>query len=357
MTWTRCFSPYALLAVFSVLMQINYWTSFSDSCLKLPDVKNSLGSITTTATTTGDDAAASSFPACTHADGHRYRPNWVTPKRYREVETEGKAILDYIVTTLHQYDVPVVLLFGTALREHRDGYGPCVQPSFKDDDFDIGVLRQHFHYVVLMLDDIRAGFGWHTVYGDVVDRNLPGMNAERNFLTLIPPRSKLKQAFQIDIYGLNVNHPREGLVDLPWDRQVHDARFYFPLRKHKPVSRDPPPGGGGNISAADGSVPFYHLPFDMDCYLTNLYGPEYMTPSDTKSDGYRSNLTKVGHPRCTKELSETDRAELERQMSLLNKTYGFTGAAGYIFRNNTQRARPLERYGDEILTVPKRRRR
>ena len=265
-------------------------------------------------------------PNDTHC--HRDQPAGVTEKRYQQEELEGKRILHYIVTTLHEVGVPVVLLYGTALYEYRNGTTLCIQPSWTDDDFDIGVFREHFHYVVLMLNDIQRIFGWRTVYG------LKVVNNEHNkdsFITLLPPNTRVKKGFQIDIYGMHVNHPAPGLVDFTWDKQVHDASFFFPLRKHKPIFF--PPGYSGPADADD--LPVVYVPFDMPCYLENLYGPGYMTPTKEKSGDVNPNLTKVGRPYCDKVLSPADVVEKERQMALLNRTYPFYGAADYIYYKNT----------------------
>ena len=122
-----------------------------------------------------------SFPPCTPEDQHRDRPEDIKESHYEKVR-KAEEIFAYIVTELHKFGAPVTLLFGTALHEYRNGTGNCVQPYFKEDDFDIGVFSQHFHYVVLLIDKIEEKFGWKGHY----DRNVKLM--KDNFLYFSPPK-------------------------------------------------------------------------------------------------------------------------------------------------------------------------
>jgi len=261
-----------------------------------------------------------SFPACTPEEQHRDRPEDITEKQYEKVR-KAEEIIAYIVTKLHKFDAPVVLLFGTALHEHRNGTGNCVQPYFKEDDFDIGVFRHHFHYVVLLMDEIEEKFGWK---GHYADRG----SWKDTFLYFAPPKQRVKGGFQVDIYALKVDQPREGLIDFDWDKIRIDKHSLLPLVKHKPVV-----SSNETAAAADGSVPSYYMPYNLHCYLTNLYGKTYMTPQPGKKAGGSkgTNGNKYNRPPCGRELSGPDAVELERQMSFANKTYELQSEADLIW--------------------------
>lgn len=261
-----------------------------------------------------------SFPPCTPEDQHRDRPEDIKESHYEKVR-KAEEIFAYIVTELHKFGAPVTLLFGTALHEYRNGTGNCVQPYFKEDDFDIGVFSQHFHYVVLLIDKIEEKFGWKGHYGVV-------KSMKDTFLYFKPPKQKVKGGFQVDVYALKVDKPREGLIDFDWDRVRIDKHALLPLVKHKPVV-----SSNEITAAADGSVPSYYMPYNLHCYLTNLYGKTYMTPQPgKKAKGSKgTNGNKYNSPPCGRELSGPDAVELQRQMSFLNKTYELQSEADLIW--------------------------
>lgn len=261
-----------------------------------------------------------SFPPCTPEDQHRDRPEDVKESHYEKVR-KAEDIFAYIVTELHKSGAPVTLLFGTALHEHRNGTGNCVHPYFKEDDFDIGVFSQHFHYVVLLIDKIEEKFGWKGHYGEYG-------SWKDTFLYFAPPEQKVKGGFQVDVYALKVDKPRDGLIDFDWDRIRIDKHALLPLVKHKPVV-----SSNETTAAADGSVPSYYMPYNLHCYLTNLYGKTYMTPQPGKkakgSKGTDGN--KYNSPPCGRELSGPDAVELQRQMSFAKKTYELQSEADLIW--------------------------
>ena len=248
------------------------------------------------------------LPPCTPEDQHRVRPKDVTKKQY-ELVRQGEEVAAYIVTELHKVDVPVTLLFGTALHEYRNGTGNCVQPNFKEDDFDIGVLSHHFNYVVLLINKVEQKFGWrgfwkeHDVWKD-------------NFLYFSPPGQKLKGGFQIDVYSIKVDEPKEGLIHFRWDGFQIEKHSLLPLVKHKPVV-----SSNETATANDGSVPHYYMPYNITCYLRNLYGETYMTPRPGfKSGNAYTGLLRYNNPPCGGELSDRDSVEMKRQMSFLNNS-------------------------------------
>lgn len=218
------------------------------------------------------------------------------------------------MTELHKVGAPVTLLFGTALHEYRNGTGNCVQANFKEDDFDIGVFRHHFHYVVSLFDEIEKKFGWKGIYH--------GYETWQNtFLLFHPPGQEIKGGFQVDVYALKVDQPREGLIDFTWDGFRVAKNAMLPLVKHKPAV-------SSNEAAAsyDTSLPYYYMPYNKHCFFTNLYGETYMTPQSgykwKKNTNPNANPgDKFNNPPCAQELSDHDLVELQHQMSFSNKTY------------------------------------
>ena len=231
----------------------------------------------------------------------------------------AEEIVKFIVEELHKVGAPVVLLFGTALHEHRNGTGNCVQPYFHEDDFDIGVFREHFHYVVLLMDEIKTKFGW---YG-----TKPNADQKDAFIWF-GPKGMLKRrgGFQVDVYSFEVDKPSKGMVYFPWDQRQMASNSFLPLVKHKPST---------DVAIA-GSVPHYYMPYDTPCFLENLYGADYMTPKRKfKMDHVNTtgvdNSLKFGHPHCNRKMSNEDLRELERQMSFVNVTYPFRSKAEAVW--------------------------
>jgi len=265
------------------------------------------------------------FPACTPTDYHRDRPVGISEEKFEKVLT-GQEIVNYIVTELHKVGVPVALLFGTALHEYRNGTGNCVHPWAKEDDFDIGVLQEHFHYVVLLIGKIEIKFGWKVEYGI-----LPRW--ENTFLYFHPAGQDLKEGFQIDVYAIAIDRPRKGLVSFYWDKVRVGMDGMFPLVKHKPLVIT------SNKTMVNGDdTPFFYMPFNAPCYLSNLYGEDFMTPRKVKLGEVTNAQTakddfvdKWGHPDCHRELSEKETIELQRQRSFVKKTYEMQPAADLIW--------------------------
>ena len=133
------------------------------------------------------------LPACTPEDQHRVRPEGITQEQYEKVR-KGEEISAYIVTELHKVGVPVTLLYGSVLHEYRNGTGNCVQPYFKEDDFDLGVFSHHFHHVVLLMDKVEEKFGWNAHYSGP-------SGLKDNFLYFSPPGQRPKKGFQVDVYS------------------------------------------------------------------------------------------------------------------------------------------------------------
>ena len=214
-------------------------------------------------------------------------------------------------------------MFGTALHEYRNGTGNCVQPYFKEDDFDIGVFSHHFHYVVLLIDKIEKKFGWKGLYGNTVSKRW-----KDTFLCFLPPGQKIKRGFQIDVYALKVDQPREGLIDFSWDKIRVDKNALLPLVRHKPVM-----SLNETAAADDASVPYYYMPYNIQCYLTNLYGETYMTPQPGVKVKHGSDRTgdRFNNPPCGRELSDHDLVELQQQMYFSNKTYELQREADQIW--------------------------
>ena len=134
------------------------------------------------------------------------------------------AIADFIVTELHKVNAPVTLLWGSALHEFRNGTGNCVQPNFEDDDIDLGVFKEHFHYVVSLKDEIEEKFSWKVTY-----------RFSDHFLYIMPDGQKVKNGFQVDVYSFQANHPTKGFVSFHWDKKIVALNALLPLVKHKPV--------------------------------------------------------------------------------------------------------------------------
>ena len=93
---------------------------------------------------------------------------------------KAERVITCIVKELEKIDALVSLIYGTMLHEYRNGTGPCVQANFNDKDFDIAVFREHFTYIVGILDDIQKQFGWKKLF----------INEERLVMILVAPGQK-----------------------------------------------------------------------------------------------------------------------------------------------------------------------
>ena len=257
------------------------------------------------------------YPSCTPKDDHRDRPEDISEEQFNKVR-EGEQIVAFIVTELHKYNVPVTLLFGTALHEYRNGTGNCIHPYFKEDDFDMGVFQEHFHYIVLMIPEIEKRFGWEVQYGC-------HPRWRDNMLVILPPGQTRKRGFQIDIYGFKANQPRDGLIDFEWDDVRVDSNAFLPLLKYKSVLTS-------NENATDDSIPHFYMPFNLPCYLANLYGADFMTPK--RGFKMKQNVIpcvdhsdRFGNPPCSRWLTVPQKDELGRQLGFLYQHYEFKAIA------------------------------
>ena len=297
--------------------------------------------VTTTTTTTTE-----LFPACTPEEYYRNQPDGVSAKQFGKMSV-GEEIVNFIVTELHKVGVPVAMIFGTALHEYRNGTGNCVHPYLKEDDFDLGVLKEHFHYVVLLIGEIETKFGWEVVYAEET-------RFENTFLWIKPPNQRAKNGFQVDIYAMTIDRVNKGYVTFDWDMVQIQTSAMFPLVKHKPIVSTT---NTSTTTTSKGTMidrnntPFLYMPFNQTCYFSNLYGDDFMTPQKIKlrqvmnfnksKEGY---MEKFGNPECHSELSEKDMRELQRQRSFLNQTYDTTQrAADLIWKLSRERIAMIEK--------------
>jgi len=232
---------------------------------------------------------------------------------------KGEEIATYIAMELHKVGAPVTLLYGSALHEYRNGTGNCVHPYFHEDDFDIGVFKEHFHYVVSLIDEIEERFSWKV---DYIKQDL--------ILSFAPPgqgpKTEESKGFQIDVYSFEAD-PRNGLVSFRWDKVRVASDAFFPLLKHKQVFAS---------ETHDSTIPFFYMPFNLPCYLANMYGEDYMTPKKGFKLGnnclegvHRGD--RFNHPHCNTSLSVSQQCEFDRQMSFANKSYEGQSVADEIF--------------------------
>ena len=174
-------------------------------------------------------------------------------------------VLHFIFDRLDQVGAPVAITWGTLLHEFRNGTGPCVVPRADDKDFDITVFEEHFKMIYDMRGEIQSKFGFY-----------PKVRPGKLFMILQSPgQSKPGSGFQIDIYGFQWDHSN-GLVYYPWDDVAVQMNLLLPFVKHKALPIDAMP-------SSNASRPLYHhRPFNPGCLLANEYGPDFMTPQQTK---------------------------------------------------------------------------
>lgn len=121
---------------------------------------------------------------------------------------------------------PIILIFGSMLKEYRNGTSPCVQLDPRDKDTDVAVFEKDFYRVMEMADDIERIFGWKMF--------LP-QKGERLFLSFYSQGGpKLK--YQVDFYGFKLNYPKEGLLHFPWDVVTWEMDTFLPVVKHKSMA-------------------------------------------------------------------------------------------------------------------------
>ena len=138
------------------------------------------------------------------------------------------------------------------------------------------------------------------------------------FLTILPPKQRGKAEFEVDVYSMTMDQPKNGQVHFEWDKKVVAMDAMFPLVKYKPLVSP-----SKTMVNENDSTPFFYMPFNTKCYLQNLYGEDFMTPKP----GYKiphkdASETKIliNNPPCGQELSDSEKVEFERQMFFLKNT-------------------------------------
>ena len=214
------------------------------------------------------------------------RPNNLNKLKYQDV-LQSEQVLSFLISSLDKIGAPVTLMYGTMLREFRNGTKTgCLRPDYQDKDFDIAVFPKHFHFIYGILDDLKQKF--NTTY--IVDIR------ERMFLS-IGMHNKL---FNIDVYGFECKK-EEGLIHFPWDMIAISTNSFFPVRRHKRVllleeqlaqapSIDTTTNSNENNTSTthtggyeEDSTLAFHMPNDPPCLLENIYGADYMTPRTGKT--------------------------------------------------------------------------
>ena len=111
---------------------------------------------------------------------------------------------------------------------------------------------------------------------------------------LMPPNLKMPNyGFQIDVYSFHRNNPKEGLIYFPWDEVIFTVDDFFPIVKHKPIvskyhSEEEVVAAMNNNTFQKNNANYYHMPFNVPCLLSKMYGDDFMTPkqgSGTKGHG------------------------------------------------------------------------
>lgn len=214
--------------------------------------------------------------------------------------------MKYIIKKLDTIGAPVSLMYGTLLHEFRNGTGTCVQPNLYDKDFDIALFEMHFYAVEALSEEIKKIFDWKILY----------VNKERLFMIFAPPGLKAGKGYQIDVYGFKSNHPRKGLIYFPWDEVAISMDASLPIVKHKTVVQDDDVAMNFR-TVGDNQRLYYHIPFNVPCLLSNMYGPDFMTPKK----GHFIRKTAYDNPKCDRRvLTVAEQIELERQLTFTEKS-------------------------------------
>jgi len=256
---------------------------------------------------------------------YRPRRRGISKIKYTQV-CEAENVVNYIIQELADLVgdlVPVSMMFGTMLKEHRNGTGSCVTYDFYDKDFDIVVLPEHFPLIMGIVDDITQKFGWKTLF----------VNKERLFMIIAPgDQEKAGKGFQIDVYSFHRNKPSPGLIFFPWDEVIVRINDFLPLVKYKSTVVTQDNNNTNNETAMinnntvvhRNSPLYYHMPFNVPCLLAKMYGDDFMTPKTGKgNEARRNNDINNGKPyyrnstwcKETTKLSTIQQEEKKNQMS------------------------------------------
>jgi len=221
---------------------------------------------------------------------------------------EATHIIEYIIKQLDATfnGAQLALVWGTMLKEYRNGMSPCVQYDPTDKDFDVAVNETTFHHIVnTILPKIEKKFNWKTY-----------VNKERFFAMIFPPdqprwsRVNHTNSFQIDLYSFKTNTPKKGLVFFPWDKVEMAMDAFLPLVKYKTIATKTIVTHDKDLESGGKQKLYYYKPFNVPCYLSNLFGGDFMIPKPQAS-GYDKRFA-YDHPKCV-DMSSTDYERYESQ--------------------------------------------
>jgi Membrane transporters of cations and cationic drugs len=218
---------------------------------------------------------------CSRQAMHRKRPDGIRLLRYERVEAANE-ILAYITETIKEKSgAPVAIAYGSMLHEYRSGYGPCIMLNFDDKDVDILVFPKQFQMILAMDEYLRETWKWqiHTDYKDDLFLFIRPMNDKRK------NRSYSRLVFQIDVYSFMCNH-EQNMLEFPYDNHKLTMQGVLPLLPYKTIMTDWNHKSSNHDSTAVVSKQvsqevYMHVPFDATCYLSNMYGSDFMTPKET----------------------------------------------------------------------------
>ena len=240
------------------------------------------------------------------------RPNGLSNLKYLDV-LQSEQILSFLVQKFDNIGAPVTLMYGTLLREFRNGTKTgCLRPDYQDKDFDIVVSPKHFNYIMGLRDELQQKFNTSLVF----NRN----TRKRLFVSIVMNNKQ----FQIDVYGFECKK-EEGLILFPWDTVTIAIGSFFPVRKHKRIlpfenfTDFTSPSTTTTTHTSGYNAPTFYLPNNPPCLLENIYGPDYMTPKTGKKAQAKYGLSQgrlaYGNPVCDLPLSQYYQQELERQIN------------------------------------------
>lgn len=277
---------------------------------------------------------------CTKEASAWERPPQLLPTKYRAL-LQTEEVLAYLISRLDEIDAPVTLMYGTMLREYRNGTsGPCLIPDHDDKDFDVAVFPNHFKYVLMLEDEIRRLFNWKFWYSDMTKGRMYVMMKD----AAVPYQGG---HYQIDVYGFQCKDDDVGHIYFPWDMVTIASDGFLPVKKHKLVkevvssfSRNTTTTTNADNRTRTTTVvttddrrrrrPGFYMPNDPPCLLSNIYGSDYMTPKKGSSSqakwGTENGRPAYDNPRCSDsdghtELTPHERDELEVQMAYCSSVF------------------------------------
>ncbi len=247
------------------------------------------------------------------------RPNGLSNLKYLDV-LQSQQILSFLVQEFDNIGAPVTLMYGTLLREFRNGTKTgCLRPDYQDKDFDIVVSSKHFNYIMGLRDELKQKF----------NISIPVFNRQL-MKRLFVPISMNNDEFHIDVYGFECKK-EEGLIFFPWDMVTIAMDSFFPVRKHKRIlpfenftDDFTLPSAAATTTTTTNhtsgyNAPTFYFPNNPPCLLENIYGPDYMTPKTGKKAqakyGTSHGRLAYGNPVCDLPLSQYYQQELERQIN------------------------------------------